>query len=291
MPNLISVCIPAYQQPELLQRAIESILIQKECLFEIIITDDSEQKNSLLLKTKDKRIRYIKNKRRLGAVKNWNESISFAEGNIIKILHHDDWFTTDLSLIETTKSIIDRECDITFSACNAVGEKENFLFYHSISEKDLKIVEENPMVLLWGNLVGSPSVIAVRKEVHKPFDPKFTWVADTEYYLNILLTKNISFKYIDKPTVNITTNSKEQLSRLCEKNKLLSAQENIDLFNKYYVYDVAGKHLSSYFREIACNLSTSDNINSILYALKTSKKPIALPLTIGLLRKTLKNLL
>src|SRR5437016_9443960 len=39
--SLVSVCIPAYRQPESLVRAIQSVLLQKSCDFEIVVTDDS----------------------------------------------------------------------------------------------------------------------------------------------------------------------------------------------------------------------------------------------------------
>lgn len=288
MPHLISVCIPAYRQPELLQRAVESVLMQKECNFEIIITDDTEENTSPLLESRDKRIHYFKNRQRLGATQNWNESISKANGNIIKILHHDDWFTANTGLIETTQSIINEKCDVTFCACNAVGEKEDFLFYHHIEPIKLEQILKAPINLLWGNLIGAPSLIAIKKEIHKPFDPKFTWLADIDYYINILSNKNIRSKYINNPVINVTSNSGQQLSRQCEVNKLLSAKENIDLFKKHYTCYYPNKRMINHFKEIANNLSISDNLDSILYSLKSSKKTATFPLFIGLLRNTAK---
>jgi glycosyltransferase involved in cell wall biosynthesis len=40
--NLISICIPAYEKPEALNRLLQSISIQRFRNFEVIITDDSK---------------------------------------------------------------------------------------------------------------------------------------------------------------------------------------------------------------------------------------------------------
>lgn len=42
MTPVVTISIPAYKQPEVLLRTVNSVLVQKNCEFEIVITDDSD---------------------------------------------------------------------------------------------------------------------------------------------------------------------------------------------------------------------------------------------------------
>ena len=97
----VSICIPAYNEPQLLHRSLRSICDQTYRSFEVVISDDSpdstvetvvKQYNHALA------IRYYRNLVRKGTPENWNEAIRHAEGEYIKILHHDDWFSQPNSL-------------------------------------------------------------------------------------------------------------------------------------------------------------------------------------------------
>jgi len=37
----VSICVPAYQRPELLKRLLDSILVQEYTRYEVVVTDDS----------------------------------------------------------------------------------------------------------------------------------------------------------------------------------------------------------------------------------------------------------
>src|ERR1700709_1959716 len=99
--NFISICIPAYKNAPFMQRLLDSIAMQSFTDFEVVVTDDSpgtevqevcrqyENKFPLL---------YQKNPTALGTPENWNEGISKASGQWIKLMHHDDWFASSNSL-------------------------------------------------------------------------------------------------------------------------------------------------------------------------------------------------
>lgn len=89
---LVSICIPTYNRPEYLRRAVESCLTQTEPRFEIIITDNSTNQESAALaaKWKDPRVRYYSNEGNIGPVGSSNRAVSLSHGKYIKFLMDDD---------------------------------------------------------------------------------------------------------------------------------------------------------------------------------------------------------
>ncbi|HNX52445.1 MAG TPA: glycosyltransferase [Pontiellaceae bacterium] len=89
---LVSICIPTYQRPELLERAIQSCLAQTYPHFEILITDNSPDNASaeIVSRLNDPRIRYRKNETNLGPYGNINRVAALATGAYIKFLMDDD---------------------------------------------------------------------------------------------------------------------------------------------------------------------------------------------------------
>ena len=98
---LISICIPTYNSGDKLDRLLDSVKIQTFTDYEIIISDDSRNngvKESIENKYSDLDIKYYHNKEALGTPDNWNNAVSLAAGQWIKLMHHDDWFFDENSL-------------------------------------------------------------------------------------------------------------------------------------------------------------------------------------------------
>ena len=89
---LVSVCVPTYNRPEYLRRAVESCLKQTYPHFEIVITDNSTNNDSARMAAQwtDPRIHYYKNNGNIGAVDSSNRAVSLSAGKYIKFLMDDD---------------------------------------------------------------------------------------------------------------------------------------------------------------------------------------------------------
>jgi glycosyltransferase involved in cell wall biosynthesis len=89
---LVSVCIPTYNRPEYLRRAVESCLAQTLPDFEVIITDNSTNDESAKMAAtwKDPRVRYFKNVGNIGAVASSNRAVTLCQAPYIKFLMDDD---------------------------------------------------------------------------------------------------------------------------------------------------------------------------------------------------------
>jgi len=96
---VVSVVLTTYNRAELLPRAINSVLIQSFCDFELIVVDDHSQDGTAEIceAFTDKRIRYVQHteNRGLGAAR--NTGISLAGGEFIAFLDDDDeWLPSKL---------------------------------------------------------------------------------------------------------------------------------------------------------------------------------------------------
>jgi glycosyltransferase involved in cell wall biosynthesis len=93
MNSLISICIPTYQRPHLVQEAVESCLRQTYSSIEIIVCDDSpDQATQQIIEAFNQpdKIRYYRNASSLGQANNVNRLFDLALGDRLLLLHDDD---------------------------------------------------------------------------------------------------------------------------------------------------------------------------------------------------------
>ena len=100
---LVSVIMPTYKRPDLLPRAVQSVLTQTHRNLELIIVDDNSPDSTpdvvRSLMQEDDRIRYIRNEVNLDAPESRNVAIRNAKGEFIAFLDDDDeWMPQKLEL-------------------------------------------------------------------------------------------------------------------------------------------------------------------------------------------------
>lgn len=106
----VSVCVPTYNYARYLSDCIESVLQQTFPDWELIICDDCSTDGTQELASgyaaRDRRIRYVRNQRRLGMSANLKNVADRAEAPYIKILCADDWLAE--RHLETMVSLMDQ---------------------------------------------------------------------------------------------------------------------------------------------------------------------------------------
>lgn len=237
MPK-VSICIPTYNNVESLQRCIESILVQTFEDYEIIITDDSNNSDiaEYVNKIESKKIFYYKNKTQLGSPENWNEGIRKSTTDIIKILHHDDWFTNENSLDIFVKLLQDNpKSSLAFVASKNFDVNNNKVInYNKPSVSSINHLEKNPMDLLKGNFIGAPSATIFRKKENLLFDKETIWFVDIDFYVQILLINN-KLAYSDSDAVTIGI-SNTQITKEVENDKKIIVFEYFYLLHKWGIH-------------------------------------------------------
>lgn len=95
----ITIAIPTYKRPELLEVSLKSAVEQKGFYdFEVIVIDndpDSTETKKVVEKFMKPNVFYYKNEKNVGLYSNWNRCIELAQGEYITILNDDDWLSED----------------------------------------------------------------------------------------------------------------------------------------------------------------------------------------------------
>ena len=259
MPK-VSICIPAYQNPEGIRRLLWSIREQQHPDFEleVVITDDSE--NTEVEKAVSELqceaqggaglFRYIRNTEHGGAAANWNRALSLADGDYLKIMHHDDWFTFPDSLARMVTLLEEHpESELCFCGTRQVplqqlqnaakGFKDTVENAEShdrcITPAQEQALLKDSRSLFVENSIGAPSAVLVRnplKNGEKPlYDPALTWLVDSDYYMSILKDKTAPV-YTKEPLVSIGL-SDTQLTGQCIDDPQLLIREYSHLYRKH----------------------------------------------------------
>jgi glycosyltransferase involved in cell wall biosynthesis len=183
---------------------LNSITSQTLTDYEIIVSDDSttdDVKELIDSFSFGEKLKYYRNQPSLGSPSNWNAAIQKASGEYIKIMHHDDAFNNDTALAEMVSFIEANRYDYIFTNSaieNVEDSGKNRV--HSIRNFD-KLVK-NPYRLFFGNSIGSPSTLLIRRKLVKDlqYNPQFIWLVDMEYYIRLLQASD-NTHIIPKPLV------------------------------------------------------------------------------------------
>lgn len=282
---LVSICIPAYNHTYYLQRTLQSIFSQSFTNFEVIITDDSP---SAIVKElvdsfqPDSRIRYYKNEVTLGSPENWNQCIGRATGEYVKIMHHDDWFSTVDSLKLFVDAIEDFQTPFVFSNANVVFAKSEKTGFHSPCEGNLQKLAKNPKVLFLGNFIGAPSMTLYRKNTNLKFDNKLKWLVDVDFYISYLL-KNPGFYHINENLMTIVTDADHTVTSISYNNSATEIFESFYLYHKLYPWlSVSEKFNFAVFLLHLIHRFKVSNIKEIRAAGYPGKIPFAFKLLLSL---------
>lgn len=94
---LISVIIPAYNSADHIARTIQSVQVQTEQRFEIVIVDDASSDNTVevIRSFSDEKIHLHINERNRGVSYGRNHAIKMARGEWIALLDSDDWYAPE----------------------------------------------------------------------------------------------------------------------------------------------------------------------------------------------------
>lgn len=256
----VSICIPTYNQTHYLSKLLDSIAIQTYKNFEVIISDDSsnEDVKNLVEGYKHKfNILYYKNISALGTPSNWNNAVELSKGNLIKIMHHDDWFTYSNSL---EKFILKaQECNnkLIFSEAISFNEKENTKKIHTPGTIFLKELVLNPDYLYLGNLIGPPSSVLFNRNDYIKFNSKLKWLVDIDFYISTLKKTN-GFCFINEPLITSVNNGVHNVSNDC-------MIPEVEVYEFAYLFTKLDKQTrkNNTFKNVLMNVLIRYNINTI----------------------------
>lgn len=196
----ISIAIPTYEYygrgVEFLDDLLRTISQQTLKDVEVVVSDHSVSDVIQIYCNRNEynlNIKYIKNSNDIGnPCSNTNCAIDNCTGEIVKILLQDD-FLYDTEALEITYNQL-MSSDKKWLVCGAIHTRDDGnTFFNPMHPKwsDYMILENG------NNYIGSPSVVAFKKEVDLRFDPKVAMLMDVDFYYNMMLTHGHPIYYND----------------------------------------------------------------------------------------------
>ena len=245
----VSICIPAYNNEAEVRRLLSSIAAQTMQDVEIILTDDStngeiEELVGELRSARSagveadytrwtapcmSRLRYVHNEKPLGHIFNWNKALSLAEGEYIKIMFSDDWFTQEDSL-ERLTALLDENPQASLAFCGTRQVSQKRTWERAAGEEYVERLRRDYRYLFLGNEIGAPSATLYRA-CGAAFDERSNWASDMFLYFEIL-QKNPRFAFTPEPLISIGVHEEQYTESFTEKD-IRKYQDRLLMYEKY----------------------------------------------------------
>ncbi len=198
----VSVIVPTFNRPEMLKKALKSILNQTYQNFEIVVINDGgENVSNLIRKFQDHRIKYIEHEKNRGMAAARNTGIKIARGKYIALLDDDDLFYPN-HLKVAMSQLCDDTPVIYTDATRATYRKVNGS-YQLIGKKVPYSVDFEKDKLLVGNISPINCFVFDKEKALQAglFDETFTTLEDWEFFIR--LSERCNFKHIAKVTAQV----------------------------------------------------------------------------------------
>ena len=192
---LVSIITPVYNAEKFLSETIESVQKQTYNNWELLLIDDCSRDNSKQIidefRQNDKRIRYIKMEKNVGAAVTRNEGIKRASGRFIAFIDSDDIWEKD-KLKSQVDYMLKENIGFTFTSYRYM--KENGTKTNKVARAPFKIDYEG---LLKNTIIGCSTVV-IDKNIIGEFEmPLVRKGQDTATWLQILRKEKYAYGLSD----------------------------------------------------------------------------------------------
>src|SRR5712664_2732975 len=204
----VSICLTTYNRAKVLTPTIDSLLAQSWEDFELIISDDCSSDDTQRIceeyATRDRRVRYFRNRMNLKMPQNLNVAVGHARGHYIANVHDGDVYRKDL--IEKWKLALDAHKNAPFV----------FNAYETIDRVGARTIIEQPFddvvpglyiarnhfdscaSCVWGTVMARASAY----EQAGRFDPTFGFLSDVDMWLRLAYLSDVA--YVREPLITVT---------------------------------------------------------------------------------------
>mgnify|MGYP001590873640 CR=1 FL=1 len=188
MKQKLSVIMATYRDnPEFLEKCVDSILNQTFCNFEFIIVVEPKETNiSFLEKTAklDNRVKVLENASRVGISASRNRAIRESSGEYIALIDGDDY--CDLSRFEKQLEFLENNSDISVVGSNMyLVDESNVIIGERIYPELHKDIQSYFLITM---AVANPTVMTRKKDMEDAglFDAGFPKAEDLDLWLRFL---------------------------------------------------------------------------------------------------------
>lgn len=144
---LISILIPAYNQPDYTRECLESVFMQTGFTIdevEVIMVDDFSPQDltnlGMEFETKYPNFHFERARNNRGMAGNWNYLLQLKKGKYFIFLSNDDTFATPDALRTTYDALLNNQADVCYGkylCINESNELSDFIPHRKIGNQDI----------------------------------------------------------------------------------------------------------------------------------------------------------
>lgn len=225
---LVSVIVPTFGRPDLLRRAVLSILGQSYKNIEVVIVDDnppgsedSYQTGKVVseFSSKTSRLKFVKNIVPLGGGGARNVGISASEGEYIAFLDDDDEFVFD-KIERQIQLFVESDSNLAIVSCRMSifkeGENRAVQTTRIVRGGQRNLLREN----VFGCIAGTPTMLVRREPIMEAGGFRDLRSGQDWALIFDILKLGYSMDYVNRSLVNVYVKAEGRIST--GKNKILS---------------------------------------------------------------------
>jgi len=242
--SLLTVAVPTCDGAAHLAEALQSILAQAGAAFELVVSDDRSDDDTLDVVRAEAgdRARIEVNSERLGLAGNWNRCATLARTPFFAIFHQDDVMKPGHLAAHLTAFTSDDSLGLVASAVVVINERGEQVPETVVEPGGLGSVDRlfEPGQLALAMAAGNPlrcSAVTLRAATFAEqggFDPSYRYVVDWDFWLRV--SRRWKVTWLARPTVQIRWHPKSETHRfqagmadLDETAQLLEQLFSLDL--------------------------------------------------------------
>ena len=189
---LVSICIPAYNNRDVIEKTIDSILNQTYTNIELVIVDDNSKDDTyeILKKIDDDRVRILRNEQNLGMVGNWNKCVRETKGELVKLVCADDILVPES--IEKEVDYITRDPNIVMTINDSIlidsNDKKIGVFPRYRKKGIIDGRKLSRVSLIEADHFGMPVAVMFKRSVFDEvggFDEAYHYILDFDLWIRI----------------------------------------------------------------------------------------------------------
>lgn len=251
---VVSIITVSYNSVNTISDTIKSVLAQTYSEIEYIIIDGCSTDGTInLVRSYGERISKFISAKDNGLYDAINKGIQVATGDIVGVLHSDDFFYNNLVVEKIARAFEEIEIDAVIGDIQFVDPVDSLKIVRYFSSRKFNLAK-----FRFGYMPPHPSFY-IRRELHEKlgyYKTDYKIAADYELVLRFLLIRKIKYRYLEMPFVsmrsggvsnksigsNITLN--REIARACRENGIYT--NYLLIYSKYItkVFEFFGKKVT-----------------------------------------------
>jgi GT2 family glycosyltransferase len=245
-PTRLTVALPTCNGARHLADALRGILAQRGAEFDLVISDDRSDDETLAVARAEAgdRVRIEVNGERLGLAGNWNRCVTLSRTPLVAIFHQDDVMRPGHLAAHRAAFAADPELGFVCGAADVIDDQGSDVPASVVGRGDLGPEDRHyPAGGFVAELaVGNPvrcSTVTVSAAAHAEaggFDPGYRYAVDWDFWLRVARRRGVA--WLARPTVAVRWHPASETHRF--KTSTTDLDEQVRLLDDLYAVDGPG---------------------------------------------------